>query len=271
MWYLPINRRSSEHGLTLIEVVVVAPLIILLIGTIIVMLSNLTGDSLYTQEKNTSAYNVQNALDDIETSVRLATRFEHSIAVTSPFGRSDSQVTFYADAEDLGDMLFDNGGYDVLLLKSVATDLSPYDPNRQLVYEGPGACDSSNSLYWYMLVYFVDADTKTLRKRTILQPNLTYPFPTSNPPCATPYQRSSCENGSPSPCVTKDEILLNNVTDMQIQYYEQPSSTAVLATTSAPSAQVASITITRGTKAGGEDITYSGTVRATRLNISHGN
>ncbi len=267
MWYSQINRRSSEHGLTLIEMVVVAPLIILLIGTIIVMLSNLTGDSLYTQEKNTSAYNVQSALDDMEVSIRLSTAFYNAILVDAPFGRDDELSTFVSEAGSSPD----NAGYDVLLLKSVATDLSPYDSNRQLIYDGPGACDSNNPLHWYIQVYFVDTTTKTLHKRTILQDSTMYiPTPSSTPPCATPYQRSSCAAGEPSPCMAKDEILLDNISDMEITYYEQPSSPTPQALTTIPDAQVASITITRGTEASGEDITYSGTVRAARLNISNG-
>jgi hypothetical protein len=270
MWYSQINRRSSEHGLTLIEMVVVAPLIILLIGTIIVMLSNLTGDSLYTQEKNTSAYNVQSALDDIETSTRLAIKFEPIAVTNPPFGRDGSDdLVFYFDAELISGDLYNNGGYDTLILTSAATDLSPYNSNRQLIYDGPsGSCDSDNDLHWYTLIYFVDTDSNTLYKRTINQPN-AFTSTEGTSPCATPYQRSSCAAGSPSPCVVKDEMLLDNVTGMQIQYFSQPGSTTPIPNAVISNAQVASITLTRGTKAGGEDITYSGTLRATRLNISN--
>jgi hypothetical protein len=253
MWFLPSNHKH-ERGLTLIEVLVVAPLIILLIGALVVSISNLTGDSLYTQEKNTSAYNVQSALDDIDISVRYATEFLSTTGtVTAPQGRDDTTGApfTYNSSTDT---------YDTLIFSTAATDKSIYDPTRELVYKGTGGCLTSNPLYLYTTVYFVNPTSKSLYKRTIL--------PAPGALCRTVAQKNSCATVSGTHCVTRDELLLDNVKSLKIEYLATPGSST---TTTPEQARVAVVTITRSTTGAGENVDYAGTLRASRLNVSIAN
>ena len=67
--------KTAPSGFTLVEIIIIAPIVILFIGAFIALVVNLTGESLRLREKNAAAYEVQEALNDIETNVALAGSF----------------------------------------------------------------------------------------------------------------------------------------------------------------------------------------------------
>lgn len=251
------NPGDHQAGLTLIEVLVVVPLVLLLIGTIILAITALTGNSLFSQEKNNTAYSVQSALDNIETSIKYSTSFLTTTdTLTSPQGQDSAAVV--GDANGSSAFTYDkpDDKYDTLILRSGATSDSPYNWKRELIYTGTGACNDLNPLYQYMSVFFVNTNTKTLYKRTIM--------PAAGALCKAPWQRNSCSTPTGATnCKVKDEKLLDNVDSLKVEYFPDTSSTLP---TTPTNATVANITLVRSTKATGENIDYSGTVRATRIN-----
>lgn len=251
------RSNDGEAGLTLIEVLVVVPFIILLIGTIILAITALTGDSLFSQEKNNAAYNVQSALDDMESSIKYSTTFlDTTGSLTSPQGQDSTSVVGSANGSSPFTYDKSDDKYDTLILRSGATSDSPYNWKRELIHTGAGACNDQNALYQYTTVFFVNTNTKTLYKRTILPP--------AEALCKTPWQRNSCTTATGATnCKVEDEMLLDNVDSLKVEYFSDVSSTSPIAPTNAT---VASITLTRATKAAGESVDYSGTVRATRIN-----
>lgn len=237
--------RTHEAGLTLIEMLVVAPLVILLIGVSLGYISSLTGQGLQTRQKNLLAYNTQASLDDIEVNANQATSFlSNTTGVVSPQGRNNSSTQFISNS---------GGANGTLIMKSAATTKSPYDPTRALIYTGSGSsCNESNAILTYTTVYFIASGQ--LFKRTIL-PNTAA--------CAPPYQQNSCASTSMSSsiCKVEDEKLADNVSDFSISYlYDDSAATP-------ESADTVSVSLTLSKPTAGQTITYTGTVRTITSNL----
>jgi Tfp pilus assembly protein PilE len=247
---LQVNRTK---GFTLVEVLVISPIVILFIGAFIALAVGLTGETLQLREKNAATYDVQAALNIMETSIVQATGFMSTTSgVQSPQGKNNSATQFTnTSAPDP----------DTLILNAAATTRRPTDPARSLIYMGTGACNNKNPIYTYTTVYFVDTTTSTLYKRTILP---------QQPACAQPWQRGSCNANdiaaNSTICDAQDEKLLDNVASVTIQYFADATSTTPLNPSLASSATSVSVSITLTKPAGGATISYSSSTRATSLN-----
>ncbi len=245
--------RAKNSGFTLIEVLVIAPIIILFIGAFIALIVNLTGESLQLQAQNSAAYNTQDALDSMEASALQATSFLATTGtVQSPQGKDNATAAFVND---------DGTGFHNLIMNSVATTKGPYDPNRSIIYTGAGSCDSTNPVYKYMTVYFVNTTENALYKRTIL-PQV--------PACASPWQRGSCKESlvaaNASVCKANDEKILTNVSGMTIQYYADASSDTPLDASQAGSATSIEITLTTSKQVASNPVTYNASARISTHN-----
>ena len=239
-------KRSSSPAFTLVEVLVVAPLIILFIGAFIGMVVTLTGDSLKLRESNAAAYGVQDALDEMGTASGNALGFLTTTGtLVSPQGSGNNTAAFTNDT-------------DTLILSSAATTKNPFDPTRQLVYQGSGTCSSTNPVYSYTTVYFVSGGS--LYKRTIL--------PASPAACTTPWQKPSCEESrvaaNPTVCRASDEKLLDNVAGMTITYYDSAASSTSIPASEAEDAVSVSIQLQASKQVAGDTVSYSGTSRVKR-------
>lgn len=243
-------RTNLSSGFTLIEVIVVAPIIILFIGAFVGLLVTLTGNSLLLRETNASAFDVQNAIDDMQTTASGATSFLATTGtVQSPQGKNLSTGAFTNT---------DTGKPDTLIIKSPATTRNPVDSTAEAVYSGTGSCNKQNPVYTYMTVYTVI--NNSLYKRTIVPQAAA---------CQTPWQRNSCPLGWESTstvCQTADEKLIDNVASIDIKYYPDPYSTVQLDDSLAESASAISINITLTKSVAGEPLTYSGSARVASIN-----
>ncbi len=248
-------KRGS--GFTLIEILIIAPIVILFIGAFIGLIVGLTGESLQLRESNTASYSVQETLNDMEASTLQATKFLATTgAVQSPQGRDNNTTAFSNTVYN---------GSQALLLTSVATTKGPYDSSRSPIYTGTGTCDSNNPIYTYTTVYFVNSTDKALYKRTILPQTAA---------CASAWQKGSCSENlvttNTSVCKVSDERLLDNVSSMSVSYYADSASTTALALSSAPTATSLVVTINYSKQVAGKAISYSGSMRASSSNIQSG-
>lgn len=254
----------NSRGFTLVEVLIISPIIILFIGAFLALLISLTGESLVVREKNTAAYNTQSALDDIEASINQAIAFLPTTGtVPIPQGKDNSTSVGTPFTNETA------SEPNTLIIRSAATTSRPSDPARELIYMGAGACDIKNPLYTYYTVYFtaLDPDTagdttdKALYKRTILP---------QNPACKVAWQRGSCDASRvashPSVCKTRDEKLVSGITTFDVQYYIGSSTTAV-ADSQAASATDVSVNIAVSKQVAGSPVEYTGSVRTNSLNV----
>lgn len=273
-----LSSNSSKAGFTLVEMLVVAPIVILAIGSFIAVIINLTGEVLSTRASNTVTYNIQDALDRIEDDITRSTGFlsTNSIAFTAanpqgsgPVGSTNNFLSTNAtDGPSL-------------ILSALVTDGNPLSPTSRTVYlaNQPNPCTTfdryaTNTPMTMNIIYFIDSQG-TLWRRTVMPAD----YDNAAIRCGNaPWQQPSCQlNYSSSFCKTNDIKLVDKVgaTGFKVEYFTSASST--LASTTAVSSddtvrataisamRSAKVTIGVTDSIAGRDISRSASVRATRL------
>lgn len=203
------RRRYTTNPLTaaftIVEVLVIAPIVILAIGAFITVIVSLTGEVLSSRGANTLTYNLQDALNRIEQDVRASTTYLATNTIT--LNGADQQ-----GVNGDGTAFTNVGGASgtSLILSMIATTENPMSGNAAPIYVAnqPHACDSDsvagNTLLTVNVVYFVKDGS--LWRRTILPSNY------ESVACATPWQQPSCTPGYTSSfCKTNDVRLVNGV------------------------------------------------------------
>lgn len=260
------NNRAA--GFTLVEMLIAAPIVMLVIGGFVALMVSMTGDILATRDYNTMTYNSQDALNRIEQDVRLSTQFLTTTGTNLSQQGSNNGGT--------GTAAFTiTSSNNTLILSIPATDKNPTDSNRQLIYYAnqPNACgaaQTSNQIFLTKVVYFIA--NGSLWRRTILPPYNTNATPDSNTVCAAPWQQNSCSPGyTPAAnCATSDVEVMKNVTQLTINYYATPASTVDVGVSGASTATALNATVVGQATAAGRSIGTNQSVRANKLNIMSG-
>jgi len=248
---------NNQKGFTAVEMIILAPILVLVIGAFVASAVVLTGQSLSLRERNTLISDTQTALDTIESDVNTANSFLTTTgSLTAPQGSNDLTTPATATAAFTNTT---SGQPDALILQSGVTSKGRNDPGRSLVYNGSGTCNPANGVLYYKSVYMLRSNI--LYKRTIV--------PTSAA-CLTPWQQNSCDanlvSTYSSVCKIEDEQLLDDVSGITIQYFSDSTSTTPLAASAAASADDVSFQIDTSKTSGSGTVTYSATRRATKLN-----
>lgn len=271
------NLKAAAHqnskGFTLIEVLIIAPIIVLMIGGFVGAIITITGEVMSTRNNNMLAYNLQDTLDRIESDVGVSTNFlpESDISPPTPLGYNNTTENFSNVSDTKGDML---------ILKTVLTDKNPLDSARQLVYldDQPNDCTSAdvnyNTIMTAVVVYFTK--NNTLWRRTITPSN----YATAG--CSMPWQLPSCLPGIERGtfCKTDDIRLLDGVgvDDFHVSYFASANSTSADTIASDVEASVedrrtalegttsVQISLTGNQTAAGRTINQTSTVMLTKIN-----
>ena len=248
-------------------------MIILIIGTIIVSIVTLTGQSLVEGGRAQLISDVQEALDRIDSDVQISGAYlsTNNFTPTSPQGLDDATTKFASKTVT---------GFDALVLNSFFTTANPATSTRSLVYlpNAPFACGDANiaqnQVLTYNTVYFVK--DSSLWRRIITTANY------ASKPCSgvTVWQQPSCAeskmSANPTLCKTQDEMLLSGVApaDFTVKYYVSPSDTTPNADADNGNPDIrqdaidksATIQVTlKGSKSiAGRDISQQATIRITR-------
>lgn len=250
------NIKQLHTGFTLVEMLVVAPIVILIIAGFIAVMINMTGDILASREKSSMTFATQDALDRLEQDIKLSAQFLSTTGtLSSPQGSNNLTAAFTATPS--------GSQTSNLLLSAFATTGSPVNTEgRSLVYlsNSPNACASVGKTYnqplSIMVVYFLNGST--LWRRTIV--------PTGGSFCDPPWQRNSCADGQTAAlCRAKDEKILENVTAFKVDYCSRSGACAGVTPQMADGIQ-ASITTTQSVAGMTNTITLS--LNATHLNTT---
>ena len=258
----PTKKRSI--GFTLVEVLIISPIIILAIGGFVGLMVKMVGDVLVTRDQSSLSYETQTALDRIEQDAKLSTQF----LVTS-----GTQVTPQgSDSNFTGSAAFTNTS-NTLIFSTLATTKNPSDTGRGLVYYAnqPNACGSDQRYNRPMLtktIYFIKSGS--LWRRTVVPDWNTNSAATAdnNTVCNAPWQRNSCSPGYnvSTRCQTNDEKIVDNVTGLTVKYYASPQDTTDIGASAALTASTIDVTLDSSKSTAGNTLTDSGTVRVTKLN-----
>jgi len=289
MRFIPKDTR----GFTLVEMLVVAPIVILAIGAFLTVIISMTGEVLASRASNTLAYNVQDALNRVEQDVKQSASFlsVNSVVLTAPEdvtgsntlghryqGLDNAAAKFYNVSDD-GPML---------ILNMVATTSNPSNTANSYIYlkNQPNACGSTsisnNTPLTYNIIYFVK--DSTLWRRTVMPRNYN---DTTNTVCSIPWQIPSCApttidtQGSAGFCKTNDIRLVDGVTkeNFFLQYYngENAKMINIPATgstdpnvrgTALQAATTVSVSVNASQSAGGREVTRSASLRVSRLDTN---
>lgn len=280
--------QNKNRGFTIVEVLIIAPIIILALGAFIAVMVNMTAEVLKTQAENSLVQKTQDALNSIEQDIKLSGQFLAGNEITAlvPQGYNDatgpvndgSSPNSFANVYPTGDP---KGK--MLILRTFTTDKNPIDSTRQPIYtdQPTGSCDQPtvNKLFASNTIYFVK--NNTLWKRTIIQqgsgrPNLCLSSGQSV------WQQPSCSStvSKGTYCKVNDTRLADNVSDFTIDYFTNPGDTTPIADAVDSSKTIsqrnvalsgtstARVTITTSTSIAGRTVGNSAAVRATKLNIS---
>lgn len=273
MRFMPTVENNRQAGFTLIEVLIIAPIVLLTIAAFIGIIIALTGQVLVARTDNTIAYRTQSALNTIEQDIRVSRTFlaTNSVTLATPQGSGDNTTAFVNVA---------SGSTPVLILNAVTTTDTTQAKDRRPIYlaNAPFSCGDANvnqnQLLTYNIVYFVK--NNALWRRTVMPANYT----TAACNSTTIRQQPSCSIGQTNAfCKTQDMKVLDGVgaSGLAIDYYVAANSTTADTTavnaslpnadrqTALNSLATAKVSLSASQAVAGKTSAYSGAVRATRL------
>ena len=268
-------KSQQEKGFTLVEMLVVAPIVILAIGAFLTVIISMTGEVLASRASNNLSYNVQDALNRIEQDVKMSNNFlaTNNVMGTNQ-GYNDDATAFTSIGGASGTSL---------ILNMVATTTNPISANSSYVFlkNRPNDCSApqNNVPFTYNVVYFQKGGT--LYRRVIMPTNYT---DTTNTVCSIPWQQPSCspafmnvQTGSPF-CKTSDIALVSGPDGLNfnLQYFNgenttnanSPASTATDPTargTALQSATTVGVSIDAQQTVSGRPIERAAILRVSRL------
>ena len=277
-------KTSLQKGFTLIEMLVVAPVVILTIGAFLTVIISMTGEVLSSRASTALAYNIQDALNQIETDVKLSTTY---LATNNIELTASEQQGYNNDGTSFSNVGYTNGTS--LILNMLVTDGNPIATTSQVVFltNKPNGCSSNkvftNTPMTMNVVYFIKNDSNnvsSLWRRTIMPSNYADGASVS---CTAPWQRPSCApNYTSSFCKTNDEKLVEGVSpsDFVVQYFSSAAGTTPNTIASNPASipsvrdpvlqtlPTVNVSITAQQTVAGRVISRSASLRATRLDTN---
>jgi|GEM_PF-1515738 len=225
-----VNSHISyfNRAFTLVEMLIIAPIVILVIGIFISAIVGMTGEVLSVRAATDLSLKVQNALDSIDADVKLSGGYLVANNITLSTGQGyDDAVSTFKNANDvsIGPML---------ILNTYATTENPSVSSRNYVYakNQPNACDSAivsqNSKVMMNTIYFV----KTVNGVSSLWRRIVAPSNYATNGCSVPWQKPTCTTGySASFCKADDTKLVEGVlpAGFIIDYYTSSNSSTAIA------------------------------------------
>lgn len=227
-----MKGRNFHNGFSLVEIMVISPIIILMIGAFIVAIVTLTGEALASRTQSTLIYTLGDSLARIRSDVRISEGFLaiNSFTPAAPQGAGDDTTHFKNVTSTSGSQ-----GLTALILRLPATTSAPDASNTAFVFLTPTRVDCTSqtalisSRMMTNVVYFIRDNT--LWRRVLL------PSDYISSGCAMPWQRPTCTEGfSASFCVTNDEKLVSGIApeDFNVQYFSSSAVTSPIAEVSDP-------------------------------------
>lgn len=256
--YTVTDTKQESAGFTLVEILVVAPIVMLSITFMIALMVSLVGSVMTSKERSAIIYDTQSTLNTIEQDIITAGAFNsNSGALISPQGRDDLTAAWTTSQDS------------AFIIEGFASDKNPLDTARKPIFymNKPNACgtaENMNTPFTINTIYYLR--NGSLWRRTYLPTyNTNTGAPDANTVCAAPWQRNSCKVGytDTTRCKTNDVEVLKGVTNFTVSYYESSTATA---TTTPDNATVVNVSITVSKTVSGNTITNTSYLKVAKQN-----
>lgn len=226
------RNKSYTGGFTLVEMIVVIPMVIAILGVVIALMTTLINNVASSNGSSQMLYDAQDALTKIEQDTFYSNGFLSSFTPPSPQDINNSGTTAFTSA---------NGNSTSIILNEFATSANPQDTSRQLVfYATPNLCTANykaNDPFYIKVIYFVK--NNVLYRRVIVPTNNQNSTPDANTTCSAPWQRNSCASGVVNTaCKAIDSALVSGVSSISLTYYDKTDPTTNLTADEANSIKV---------------------------------
>lgn len=234
-----MTHKNDQRGFSLVEVLIVMPIIALITGTLFVYMFNEYGRMVNETTEANLRLESQAMLLNIEDELLFTTEYGStiiggSLAVSDPYAPSGGWTH--------------NTNPDTLIVYETALDSDRRDPNRNFIYRNQYGCSSSyNQIAINNLIYFTvdnpNDNYKTLYKRTLVPQYST---------CGINFKVQTCPNQyvGTGNCQKPDVEITNKLVDFQVAYFDENNNP----TTSPGAAEKIEMTVVLGDSSYGEEI-----------------
>ncbi len=264
MRHMLISKKiQASAGFTLIEVLVISPILIISLSTIVVLLINLSASNLISNAEISLTSDTKTALSVIEDDIALTSLFltTKDAAYSDPYGPNGAGAAWSYKGVSATSR--------VLVARTYATSTSVKNPNKTPVYIDLYGCDINsltlNPALRTNSIYFVKDNN--LYRRTLTDESQTL--------CNAQFQKQSCpaDSGMTNPiCKAIDTLLLSYVTNFSISYYTNSTDTTPIdvypsnSPTILDAAKTIDVNITASRTVAGEIISYTSSIKISKLN-----
>jgi len=261
--FVKVNQKR-QRGFTLVEMLIVAPLIVLVIATLVGFLLGLVGDSVVANTRTQAVYDIQTALTQIERDSFLGTQFMSTYVPNSPQGKDDSVKAFKTTEGDI-------------IINQFGTTSDPTDATRAIVYYAnqPQACGGqyqANQPFFVKVIYFLktESDGSQSLYRRMIEPLNNTGSNNGDTTCGVPWQRGSCtvQNLSSSlRCASKDMKLLTNVALFTTTYFNKADPAVMITDPTIADSLRVTIKVTKGVA--GKTVNQTMSIASSRTNSAN--
>lgn len=238
-------KSNNEQGFTLVEVLIMAPVMILVIVTLMSFLFSQYGQLI----QQGSAINLQTEAQVITFSMEDDVFFANSFSQTINDGLIDTY-------QPSGGWAY-NSTPATMIISTPALTKNRRSSDRQPVYINTLGCDpgvlEENSLLYNNVIYF--ASGTKLYKRTVSAP-------ASMSTCGTSFAKQSCPQASSSTACPPDKVLTDKLENFTVTYLDANNVTV----TDPEQADRIRFVLNLKDVAFGEDIRSSSTITLKKLN-----
>ncbi|MCE7936223.1 type II secretion system protein [Candidatus Saccharibacteria bacterium CPR2] len=240
----------NQKGFTLVEILVVAPIFILVAMGMLGYLIERYGQTLIKSAEVNLMVDAQTITLNLEDELAFATNFGDTLGA------------------NLSDPNEPNGGWtfnttpNTLIIYEQSRTGDIRDPNSDVIFAQP--CDGT-SIALNNLIYFSEDnnnnDYKSLYKRTVV--------PDSADICATNFRQLTCpsETVGTNGCNQADALVTDKLIDFQVTYYDEDNAVIDMGNGGNPlDAEKVAIAITLGDIAYGEEVQASSSLTVKKFN-----
>ncbi len=239
-------KQKSQDAFTLVELLVIGPIIMVTILVTVTYLFNLYGGLTEQNSRLNLQLEAQEILFSLQDDIWYANQF------------TSTKNSNLVDAYQPGGGWTSSTTPPTLIVSSAALTKSRRDPNRQLVYINQSTCtppdgNGANSVLYNNVIYFISGTD--LYKRILTAPS-------SMSVCGSLYQKQTCPAAQSSQSCPQDILMSDHLSTFSVTYYDTDNAIVI----TPENAKSVKVDIRLADKAFAQNITTTSSLRLRKIN-----